>query len=807
MTSIAVTSRLRPIRFGFLVRPDDPARLLKIFQINTCLWGGQFNPIIPFFKRVPQWWERKGIRFDNPKQIINGYLDFFEPDILVEANKGLADGLGIDPERVLQLSDVLRKSDERQRESYGLDVMDLYQQMYREEFQFVRRHPHRIKLIKAKDKAFATFVACVFGAFPSQKSLSYFSKAYEDAFDPKRVDLDGEALDKLYRSGFASPLRMAHAKLEIDYNNRDDPVLFIMDAKEPRDLIDFWNYRAIQRDVLPVPVQWLPMLSGYCKKFIEQNYRPLPGNTHGVMIRPTSMFSRSIPEKEIENLFRAHLSVDKPGANTIQTWYPPIWRPSSEIVVHRSRPTIEHANKSASFPLNVDKPDVTFEPPSPDFAAKYGGTHRWAQVTSLRDWSRTDRIATVYPTEFRTQCVGRLALGGDPFFYTTEGFVSFGQYKSHSVHWSLEDGATAHKHWFEQRKIATRLSESGRATQQIIQTLGGFWGVSSLAYKDIILLLDSMARRPILRSAHQLEFKQKVQNATGQSLRGDRTFQTLVERRAVELGYELKCPKCGGWSWYPIAQLRNSVTCDLCLRQSDFPVMEPSNSKHARWAYRVIGPFALPDYARGGYATTLALRLFSEVLSHGDRSETTWSAGHELTMPDGSKVEADFVLWYQRKRMFGTNHPTEIVFGEAKSFGKDVFTDQDIARMKRLAEMFPGAILVFATMKNADELSKGEVERLRKLAQWGRQYNSDAKRTRAPVIILTGLELFADWSVGKAWKDKGGSHAALVGPAYVTLENLRWLADFTQQLYLGMPSYGQWRDEYWRKRHARRKKS
>jgi hypothetical protein len=27
------------------------------FRVNTCLLEGQFNPIIPFLKRPPQWWD------------------------------------------------------------------------------------------------------------------------------------------------------------------------------------------------------------------------------------------------------------------------------------------------------------------------------------------------------------------------------------------------------------------------------------------------------------------------------------------------------------------------------------------------------------------------------------------------------------------------------------------------------------------------------------------------------------------------------------------------------------------------------
>jgi hypothetical protein len=44
---------LRLIRFAFWVRPDDKKGTLEIFRINTCLWGGRSNPVIPYFKHTP----------------------------------------------------------------------------------------------------------------------------------------------------------------------------------------------------------------------------------------------------------------------------------------------------------------------------------------------------------------------------------------------------------------------------------------------------------------------------------------------------------------------------------------------------------------------------------------------------------------------------------------------------------------------------------------------------------------------------------------------------------------------------------
>lgn len=154
--------------------------------------------------------------------------------------------------------------------------------------------------------------------------------------------------------------------------------------------------------------------------------------------------------------------------------------------------------------------------------------------------------------------------------------------------------------------------------------------------------------------------------------------------------------------------------------------------------------------------------------------------------------------------MFGPNEPTQIVFGEAKSFGKDAFKAEDIERMKLLADRYPGATLVFSTLKEAAELSKDEIQRIRRLAEWGREYDNAQRQSRAPVIVLTGTEIFTPYHLEEVWKGKGGKHAELIEPAYMRVDNLRTLADITQQLYLDMPSYSSWRQVRWEKRKRRR---
>ncbi len=41
---ITLVKKLRPIRLAFLVAKEDKKTLREVFRINTCLWGGVYNP-------------------------------------------------------------------------------------------------------------------------------------------------------------------------------------------------------------------------------------------------------------------------------------------------------------------------------------------------------------------------------------------------------------------------------------------------------------------------------------------------------------------------------------------------------------------------------------------------------------------------------------------------------------------------------------------------------------------------------------------------------------------------------------------
>ena len=627
--------------------------------------------------------------------------------------------------------------------------------------------------------------------------------------------MDADALSELYQFGYSSALEIGCEKLRGGNNEHLSPTLFILDAHESKDIVDFWNLRAIHQHVLAVPIQWIEELLPFCKQFIQDNDRHQSNDPRLNTVSPVLMFSRSLSEGNVEEMAENYSFSDEGGAYTIRRWSPTIWYKLSPQAASPTRPTLAADQKIMNLQIDGDNPEIRFDPLFPEFTSEYN-LFRVANVVRLQDWSNeeylvrvrdrvdNDQIATVFPCNYKNPSVPKFQpefLQEEQYILpTTEGLVIF-PYREHIFElWNLVDGTTAFNQWLTAHQVPAILSDAGKATEQIIQALGGLkWGILCLTYKGVIDLLNEMSKNSATKTTHYREFKNKIHTAIDNENLRKRTFETLVERKAVELGLEIKCDKCGSPSWYPVNQLDYSLTCSLCFKQFDFPITSPLG-EHSKWAYRVVGPFALPDYARGGYAAALAIRFFADVIGGFDQAGVTWSSAQELKLSTDKKVEVDFMLWYRRKDVFGTersffgtglpifgtDRPTETVFGEAKSFSR--FEQKHVDNMKLLAEKFPGSILVFATMK--EELSQEEVDRIKELAEWGREYDPEKRQTRAPVIVLTGTELFSTGSLNTSWGKKGGKHKELIDRAWPGRHNLRFLADLTQHVYLGMPPYG-----------------
>jgi hypothetical protein len=204
------------------------------------------------------------------------------------------------------------------------------------------------------------------------------------------------------------------------------------------------------------------------------------------------------------------------------------------------------------------------------------------------------------------------------------------------------------------------------------------------------------------------------------------------------------------------------------------------------WTYKTSGPFSVPDYADGAYAVLLTVEFFGERKMH--TLHTTPVLSFKGAAPQKGDIEADFALLWQ-ETMYGEKTDGVIV-GECKTYGE--FKDKDFARMRCLAEIFPGAILVFSTLWKS--LNANEVTEITRIAKAGREHWK-ADRPINPVLILTGTELLAWQHPPYCWTDE-------LRQKFGRIHGLLEICDASQQIYLGLPSWQAEWHEQWEKRRA-----
>jgi len=286
------------------------------------------------------------------------------------------------------------------------------------------------------------------------------------------------------------------------------------------------------------------------------------------------------------------------------------------------------------------------------------------------------------------------------------------------------------------------------------------------------------------------------QREHGRGLRSRFKLEDFTSRNILRLGLETECPHCKVANWHSLTTADYDLTCERCLKQYAFPQADLRGGNR-NWSYRTIGPFAIHDFARGAYGALLALNVLHRF--SGSHGGTTFSTALDLQF-DGVRAEADYVAFYARER-FDRDLAPQLVIGEAKSLGDgELIKAKDLAKLRAIGTKLPGSTIVISVMR--DDFTPNEKALLIKFVKWARRLDAEGRPTNA-VVLLTGNELFFDFSISHTWKELGGEHGKYAD--YDHTNKLDAFADATQAIYLGLPTFYQERHAAWKKRQERKK--
>lgn len=799
MSKVSGSVRLRPTRIGFLVRPSQTSHQLirRFLRLCACLWGGRHNPIIPVARTLPSEWKRRLPRNTTGRALSDGYVDFFEPDVFLEAEPGLANELGIRSDqglerRVVPFAEFIVTRDARSPDfAFGLNVFDVYKHRYDRELQFVRRHKPTFAAFEKAHSSHA-FFETVFGVFPSQKNIAYVREAYFDAFEPKLFAPTPESAVEVLRKRHGTPLWATRFGLDREPGTHNDLTIHFFDSSKTVDVIDFWNLGLWKMNVIPVDISWASSFAPFLQEVITKNYRPIPGNAFGTKFTTHVEFGRSVSDSDAKAASSLLRDVPPGSLGYPLEYAQPFWAQHYSRRLFKPRP-VRLTAAEEDFELNTGADSTYVSVPSlaPEFAQRFGAAEnhaRWANVIRIiRSSDGSDR-APVYPTNVRNADRPRISFGGSSGIVAREGFVL------QQEHRRLRNSLQLYRHedaviaWLKERGIEAEVSSAGRNAEQVIRSTGGL-DSGLLAHEGTLQLLDRMAKTVhALRDGTAAQFPDRTARiGEWKEVIGRRreelprvALSDFTDRNIIRLGVAVSCPRCEQENWYDLTRVDYRLQCERCLGEYNFPQGDLRYGEQD-WRFRVVGPFSLPNFAHGAYSTALTLRV---LFSGMNRATMTWCPALNLKRA-GATLEVDFVAWYCQERFSSDDRAPSIIFGEAKSFGTDALQNKDTERMRELGELFPGSFLLFSTMKR--HLSPNEKSRLQRLARWSRVPAKNGL-PRAWVIVLTGHELFFTWSVGHTWKKLGGKHAQIAEFEHTHLGDPATLADLTQQLYLDLPS-------------------
>lgn len=790
MSSGTVNIRVRPLRIGFLVDPADKQGLYRAIEINTLLWGGSYNPIIPVYKHTPYKWEPHRVRnLITPSDIISGYLSGFDPDLVVPLGVCEKRTFDVGNRDIVKEDELIGDLTKSVSPNYGLGYIDILNDFIEKELKF-KRNDDLYVLIPIISRNYKYFLASIFGVLPIEvqqmieKDFSVISKIVTDQISLQKVP-------EIILSNSMFPRRLTTWELSDRIHDRE--ILFLCDATSAQDIIDYWNLRAAGFLVIPIPIQASAKdnFINLARNFIEEHYYPIKDNPsiyHHITVQKSRSLSQDVVEKFCDSMNLDYEVNDQPKY-MLRWWYPRLWDAWARENAYEENINFPYAyNDEINFSEGEDRLEFRTKEPRINTFQDYTGAPKYANEINFRFYDSKESMAEVFPEGSRelSSAIGRTAYYD--WRFSKSGPVFLAKSNGDFVFLDLPRAESVMTEWFRERGWKVTLSGPGRIAKQLFNYIGGKYGISKLAHQGVIDLFACLEKEAGMHYEEVLAVLTKVVQTDKLLYSAEHLLENLINANGLRLGTKIQCPVCTRHNWYELNVLDYHLKCNYCLSDFTPPLCSPNGIK---WAYKAHGPYSY-SVSQGAFSVLLTLNFIK-----GDFDQGITPLFSYVAQKDGKTLEADLTCLYKHSTWHETG--TFIIHAECKSYNK--FERKDINRMKELAVAFPGSALIFATLKN--ELDESEIELIRKLAVEERKKMVNGK-PNSPIILLTGTELFSDILHDK-WGEKGGLFRELSKRRH-ELKNLQTLADVTQQLYLSLPSWFEYYEDERKKRKQRHKK-
>jgi hypothetical protein len=650
--------------------------LRKSVRLNSTLWGGVFNPIIPIGSDI---------------EFARTLVKTFRVDALFSVSETpevatFVDSLGYLPwpdiERTLFIDGV----------GGPLPVfLDVYHPL-RKLQEFREKHHQRApdgdsyvpKLLtrpKLEGSRVDDAVLCTIGEYPDGDYCPINYSAFADRLLGTEYlwVTRGHSLPEHYWRA-NGPLNVTRYGLSVhkDRGAWNRPGLFVGNFSLFSDLIEYWNLRAAGVDVLFLPEDekevalagaqsWMATLTA-----LLSEQEPSPFNLPAIWSPREqdwascdrtfgTRYSRHILSNTIWN----GLNVKPPRVHfEEQSVLGTLDEAHGEIAVAFPLPpkpfledpesSYQHAIVTAR-PLIDPKPTVgTLHYPCVPQLNEFYGRRAYFDYSAVR--VETDGLGVITPVH-----VSDLRLRGiSPLNLCTEVFRLAG--------------------------ITAKQSIAGKVALRVIQHMGGLDSCRVFKVRGVRELLHDFSlsktfshKQALARIGPGFDTYKRlfVEPRERHEMEPQDVFLHLVRKKVIRPGIELECPSCQLTEWHSLNDLHETATCPFC----GSPFDSGPQLRDGSWLYRVSGLFARTRDHEGAIPVSLALLQALRCLRGRGM---TWLTGMDLSWDESGQTingETDLVVLTQNHQ----NSP-ELLLGECKT-GMEVGADQ-IDRLAAAASRF-----------------------------------------------------------------------------------------------------------------------
>ncbi|NMB80611.1 MAG: hypothetical protein GYA14_02200 [Ignavibacteria bacterium] len=729
MASVNLSIKYRPVKIGFLVRDGSIEDLVKSVGINTLLWGGIYNPIIPV---------------STDSKFAEQLMNLFSVDVLfpVSHTKEIYDltqkyPFLKDPGHYAE--NIFYEDWHTKKNIIGyLDSVNIVNYYWEKEFKHKpKSYQSNCVLVRWGDNDdLKNLFSIMFGYFPKEYNLrDDFENAFLKGLRSREIKISTTDSVSKNLAENISPIKLTALELNGYGGTWRGNGIYIGNENDFYDLLNFWNLRASGLFIEFLPKNKIERFKEFIKASIEKLDNTPNRNPN---IEDWINIYYHVSHDEIKNVAKEFQSKKRFVFNEI------IW---NGLNIKPADFYFEWNHVLASVDKSYDRYVVSVSLPEKKFIANkdrdFGWQHLAVSINPIGEFGYPEHTLKQPFIRQLNEFYSR-ELAVDPWLLRIEKGGISALIKSNDSSLSLYpiSHQVLIQKIFELAGIKSEISQAGLITKRIIEKLGGVDGGRVFKINGVRKLLQALKidecisrgkGTNIIRENEEFKKYEKlyIEARETPKLTTHSVFDFLLKKDFLRAGLELVCNHCKLSNWLSLKEIDDIWTCNYCGNDNKTSLQLKNRGD---WKFRKSGLFAKNNNQEGAIPVILTLLVFLRIF---DPSKFIYSPSLKLKNGDIS-CEIDFcILQYQRRDKI------QLAIGECKSEG-GIIDQKDVDNLKivrdKIKKLNIDCYLVFS--KVSEKFEQSEIDLFKKL-----------KEENIPIILLTNKELepyHPYWEVEKA---------------------------------------------------------